>query len=259
MLLERSAFRQTNENHALLDELVKTAYASRNWTVFNSLVEKAVDLPILDNPRSGLTCAIQALEARAVEILVGQRGELEVDPQQRSLFYDALDSLHEVGESDSAREGFQRIWHILLEKGEDINRVDEDHLSPLGYVATFADRYACQTDLIQLCIDSGADIYQPTFGIWDPLLLVAFHGSPTSLRCLMTHAAKQPKADHWIRLDGWNPALPLIYDLEYICGSLSRGELITTQDDQGLSLIEKAADLDNERLTSQLLKTWGRY
>lgn len=254
LLLKRAAIDQPDDNNVMLKELVKTACTSRNWKAFNCLVEKVIEFPILDDTQAGLIKAVGKLNTRVVEILMGRWGEREVCPQQRSLFQVALWCLEVSGESDSAKERFHRIWQTLLLGGEDINAVDEDQYTPLAYIAEYADDYTSQTELIQLCIDSGADIYHLPFGIWCPILMVAFNGSPTSLRCLMTHAAKQPRTEHWLQLDDWNADMPLEHDLEVICRSLARSQLLAAQDEEGQTLVQRAAELNNERLTSQLLK-----
>ena len=234
------------------------ALKAENWTVFHLLLGKGAILrttrPLDDLLWKSAWC--WALQPKAVRLLI----DIGVSVTTKiygtiPLGHEAIDGLlRNEAKIQPRLEDFQSILNMYIDRGLDVNASDSEQRSLL-HKAVSESKETYQSALTQYLLDIGIDPYQPVHGVWDAFLLAAIHGRHQALRVLVSHAAKAPNSDHWLRLpEGFTISQTSDDSLtNLIFASLSHKCLLESPDKSGFTALQKAVSLKNTSAASTLV------
>ena len=232
------------------------ALEAENWPVFHLLLAKGA---ILRTSRSlddllEKSAGYSTLQPRAVEMLLA----LGASANAKTAFIDmrmghmALESLlHGSSLTVSRFEDFKSIFDMYVNHGMDVNATNCNE--SILHVAVSKVQKEYESLLTQYLLDVGVNPYQPKCGVWDAFLFATIHGRLSALRVLISHAAKNPKPDHWLRLPESSALLEDSAITNIIFTSLNRAECLETLGGSGSTPLQKAVELGKTSTAAALV------
>ena len=242
-----------------IDSPLAIALQAENWPVFHLLLAKGAVLQTSQSPDDLLANSAWhwPLQPKVVELLLTFGASAKAKAYgYKTMGGMALDGLLKEKSLTASRfEDFKSILDMYVNHGMDINSTSIANQSIL-HVAVINVQEKYESALTQYLLDVGMDPYQPSCGVWDAFLIATIHGRLSALRILISHAAKNPKPDHWLRLPD-NPTL--LEDsaiTETIYTSLNRAQCLETLDTlyrDGSTPLQKAVELGKTSTAAALV------
>ncbi|RFU26911.1 hypothetical protein B7463_g9427, partial [Scytalidium lignicola] len=113
-----------------------------------------------------------------------------------------LENLHSLA-NKVLKDGHEAVVKLLLEKGADVNMVDEDGRTPLFYAVQLEYK-----TIIKLLLEKGADLEMKDYNGWMPLFYAVKYGRKAIVKLLLENDADLNVEDKYGQT-------PLSYALEY--------------------------------------------
>ncbi len=240
-----------------IDSPLALALEAKNWPVFHLLLAKGAILRTSRSPDDFLekSAGYLTFQPKAVELLLALGANAKTGFFDEPVGHVALAGLvRETSMTASRFEDFKSIFDMYVNHGMDVNATDDNR--SLLHVAVTKVQEQYESALTQYLLDVGVNPYQPSHGVWDPFLLATIHGRLSALRVLISHAAKNPDPDHWLRL----PESPNLTEdsgiTEIIYTSLSRAQCLETLDGDdgvGSTPLQKAVELGKTSVAAALV------
>ena len=241
------------------DSPLAIALQAENWPVFHLLLAKGAVLRTSQSPDDLLAKSAWhwTLQPKAVELLLAFGASAKAKAYGfETMGAMALDGLlNEKSLTASRFDDFKSILDMYVNHGMDVNSTSTANKSIL-HVAVINVQEKYESALTQYLLDVGMKSYQPSCGVWDAFLFATIHGRLSALRILISHAAKNPKPDHWLRLPENSTLLEDSAITETICTSLNRAqclETLDTLDRNGSTPLQKAVELGKTSTAATLI------
>ena len=234
--VENSECRQGGWKGDSIESPLGIALKAENWQIFHLLLAKGAVLRTSKSPDDLLAKSAWhwTLQPKAVGAMA-----------LKGLF-------NEESLTVSRFEDFKSILDMYVSHGIDVNSTSSASQSIL-HVAIINVQEKYESALTQYLLDVGVNPYQPSCGVWDAFLFATIHGRLSALRILISHAAKNPKPDHWLRLP---ENLTLLEDsaiTEIIYTPLNRAQCLETLDRDGSTPLRKAVELGRTSTAAALV------
>ena len=239
-----------------IDSPLAIALEAENWPVFHLLLAKGAVLRTsqqLDELLAESACR-RTLQPKAVELLLAFGASAKAKAYgSMTVGAMALEGLlNENSLTESRFEDFKSIFDMYVKHGMDVNSTSIANQNILHVAITnVQERY--ESALTEYLLDAGVNPYQPSCGVWDAFLLATIHGRLSALRVLISHAAKNPKPDHWLRLPEGSTLLEDSAITEIICTSLNRAQCLETLNGNGSTPLRKAVELGTTSTAAALV------